>query len=294
MWYEKIFRWVRSERILLSLAAVFCAVRFACSDGIGETRQQEAPETPLELSLFTGCACPAGDLLFDTSLSVPSQGTSDRAHAFPEGLPDSPLHGAPRTLLNLCAARLMTTVTHELGHIEEATSQGLEAHLNIGTGVGEGTYSSAGNIGSFRYKGEPRDEARICLAGIESNLELYRTLSEEIRSGRSDSRLANTVACLAGLEFARYALWDAAAGSEASDIGHFCEATGTSRDFVYAAAVLSSLDFYLNGGGYHVKRALGVDAECKRSKGLFGTGLRAMSWIEDGNICVGLQFDVRF
>jgi hypothetical protein len=37
-----------------------------------------------------------------------------------------------------------------------------------------------------------------------------------------------------------------------------------------------------------------MDAERPASTGLFGTGLRPSSWIDEDKICIGLQMNVRF
>lgn len=204
------------------------------------------------------------------------------------------LEEIPVTLSSVIAAKVLTTFTHELGHVDEAMNQGLDTDINMTTLFGSGDYAAPGAVGSFQFQGRPRDRNRISLAGIGANMDIYQTLSEEIAAGHSDTRFANTIALFTGLELVRYVVWDAMAGNSASDLVEYREQSGTDDQFIYAAALLNAVGFFMNGGTYHARRTMGLDAERPTATGLFGTGLRPCSWIDEDKICIGMQMSVSF
>jgi hypothetical protein len=204
------------------------------------------------------------------------------------------LEEIPVTISSVIAAKFLTTLTHELGHMDEAIDQGLDTEISMPLLFGGGDYAAPGAVGSFQFEGRPRNRDRITLAGIGTNLSLYHDLSEDIVVGGNDNRFSNAVALFTGLELARYVVWDAMAGNEASDLVEFRENTGTSDEFIYAAALMNVVDFCLSGGTYHARRTVGLDAERPTSTGLFGTGLRPSSWIDEDKICIGVQFTSSF
>ncbi len=238
-------------------------------------------------------------LLLETGLALDELVPS--LEAVEENAPEPMIHThgtlleeIPVTISSVIAAKLLTTFTHELGHVDEALDQGLDTAINMGILFGNGDYAAPGAVGSFQFQGRPRDRNRISLAGIGSNLDIYQTLNEEIVAGHSDTRFANTVALFTGLELARYVIWDAVAGNSASDLVEFRDQSGTDDQFIYAAALMNAVDFLLSGGTYHARRTVGLDAERPTSTGLFGTGLRPCSWIDEDKICIGMQMTVNF
>ena len=95
-------------------------------------------------------------------------------------------------------------------------------------------------------------------------------------------------------ELSRYALFDLRSGKGSSDLEKFSKATGTNKNFLYAAGAADFV-MYIAGedGVYNIMRAFGANPKSKGWKGI-GPGIKPAVGVQDGAVYLGLKMNKRF